>query len=98
MLCLHRTLRDGLPAGLAAVAGNEVGVFGWAIAGGAGLSMVLTANRVPSGAFHPPGAVTLLPPGLHAWRRARRPRDAGVATLTGRVPPGPTPRAAFPPP
>jgi threonine/homoserine/homoserine lactone efflux protein len=28
LLCLHRTLRDGRTAGLAAVAGNEIGVFG----------------------------------------------------------------------
>lgn len=28
LLCLHRALRDGRAAGLAAVAGNEVGVFG----------------------------------------------------------------------
>ena len=28
VLCLHRTLRDGRTAGLAAVAGNEIGVFG----------------------------------------------------------------------
>jgi threonine/homoserine/homoserine lactone efflux protein len=95
MLCLHRTLRDGLPAGLAAVAGNEVGVFGWAIAGGAGLSMLLTANRVLSGAFHLAGAVTLVALGVHAWRGARRPGDAGLATLTGRVRRGRTPGAAF---
>jgi threonine/homoserine/homoserine lactone efflux protein len=29
-LFLQRTLRDGQPAGLAAVAGNEIVVFGWA--------------------------------------------------------------------
>src|SRR5947199_346937 len=46
VLCLHRTLRDGRAAGLAAVAGNEIGVFGWALAGGAGLSVLLAAGLV----------------------------------------------------
>jgi threonine/homoserine/homoserine lactone efflux protein len=31
-LFLHRTLRDGRRCGLAAVAGNEIGLFTWAIA------------------------------------------------------------------
>jgi threonine/homoserine/homoserine lactone efflux protein len=31
-LFLHRTVRDGRAAGLAAVAGNEIGVFCWALA------------------------------------------------------------------
>ncbi|MGZ5402273.1 MAG: LysE family transporter [Aeromicrobium sp.] len=44
-LFLHRSVRDGRAAGLAAVVGNEIGIFGWTIAGGAGLSMLLTANR-----------------------------------------------------
>lgn len=44
-LFLQRAIRDGRTAGLAAVAGNEIGVFGWTIAGGAGLSILLTANR-----------------------------------------------------
>jgi threonine/homoserine/homoserine lactone efflux protein len=30
-LFVHRTVRDGRKAGLAAVAGNEIGVFGWAV-------------------------------------------------------------------
>ena len=30
-LFLHRTVRDGRKAGLAAVAGNEIGVFCWAV-------------------------------------------------------------------
>src|SRR2546421_12788794 len=51
-LFLHRTLRDGRRAGLAAVAGNEIGVFAWALAGGAGLSVLLAANRVLFDALH----------------------------------------------
>ena len=39
-LFLHRTVRDGRAAGLAAVAGNEIGVFCWALAAGAGATLV----------------------------------------------------------
>ena len=37
-LFLHRTMRDGHATGLATVAGNEIGVYGWALAAGAGLT------------------------------------------------------------
>ena len=33
-LFLHRTVRDGRAAGLAAVTGNEIGVYCWALAAG----------------------------------------------------------------
>jgi threonine/homoserine/homoserine lactone efflux protein len=96
LLCLHRTLRDGRSAGLAAVAGNEVGVVGWALAGGAGLSVLLAANRALSDALHVVGGLVLVALGLQAWRGARR---AGIhrfgAELTGRLPRGRTPGAAF---
>src|SRR5690242_21823967 len=58
-LFLHRSVRDGRAAGLAAVVGNEIGIFGWTIAGGAGLSVLLTANRALSLALHVIGAVIL---------------------------------------
>jgi threonine/homoserine/homoserine lactone efflux protein len=96
VLCLHRTLRDGRTAGLAAVAGNEIGIFGWALAGGAGLSVLLAANRVLSDALHVVGGLVLVVLGLQAWRGARRARadEVGVA-LVGRLPRGRTPGAAF---
>jgi threonine/homoserine/homoserine lactone efflux protein len=96
VLCLHRTLRDGRTAGLAAVAGNEIGIFGWALAGGAGLSVLLAANRVLSDALHVAGGLVLVVLGLQAWRGARRARtdEVGVA-LTGGLPRGRTPGAAF---
>lgn len=72
VLCLHRTLRDGRTAGLAAVAGNEIGVFGWALAGGAGLSVLLAANHVLSDVMHVLGGLVLVALGLQAWRTARR--------------------------
>jgi threonine/homoserine/homoserine lactone efflux protein len=96
MLCLHRTLRDGRTAGLAAVAGNELGVFGWALAGGAGLSVLLTANRMLSAALHVVGGLALVALGLQAWRGARRAGADGFGVaLTGRLPRGRTPGAAF---
>jgi threonine/homoserine/homoserine lactone efflux protein len=42
-LFLHRSIRDGRAAGLAAVAGNEIGIFAWTLASGAGLSVLLMA-------------------------------------------------------
>ncbi len=70
-LFLHRSVRDGRAAGLAAVVGNEIGIFGWTIAGGAGLSVLLTANRALSTALHVVGAVILIWLGISAWRQAK---------------------------
>jgi threonine/homoserine/homoserine lactone efflux protein len=95
-LFLQRTLRDGRPAGLAAVAGNEIGVFCWALAGGSGLSVLLTANRVLFDALHVLGAVVLVALGAQAWRSARSHADEGFGeALTARLPRGRTPGAAF---
>jgi threonine/homoserine/homoserine lactone efflux protein len=95
-LFLQRTLRDGRTAGMAAVAGNEIGVFCWAIAGGTGLSVLLTANRVLFDALHVLGALVLVALGVQAWRSARRNAGDGFgAALTARLPRGRTPGAAF---
>ncbi|MRH92772.1 LysE family translocator [Nocardia sp. SYP-A9097] len=96
-LFLQRSVRDGRTAGLAAVAGNEIGVFGWTLAGGAGLSSLLVANRVLSVAIHILGAVVLIWLGVQAWRSARRSKgeDAFGAALTSALPGGSTPAAAF---
>jgi threonine/homoserine/homoserine lactone efflux protein len=72
-LFLHRSVRDGRAAGLAAVVGNEIGIFGWTIAGGAGLSMLLLANRALSIALHVVGGAVLLWLGISAWRNANNP-------------------------
>src|SRR5205823_12967902 len=82
-LCLPRTLRDGRAAGLAAVAGNEIGVFGWALAGGTGLSVLLAANRVLSDAMHLAGGLVLAALGVQAWCRARRPDATDVEVGRG---------------
>jgi threonine/homoserine/homoserine lactone efflux protein len=92
-LFVHRTVRDGRAAGLAAVAGNEIGVFGWALAAGAGLTALLQANRVLFELLHIVGAVVLVYLGVAAWRAARRP-EASLAS-PGWLSPGRSPMAAF---
>jgi threonine/homoserine/homoserine lactone efflux protein len=90
-LFLHRSVRDGRAAGLAAVVGNEIGIFGWTLAGGAGLSVLLMANRALSVALHVVGAVILIWLGISAWRNAKLPADIDVPLS----PRGRTPAAAF---
>jgi threonine/homoserine/homoserine lactone efflux protein len=95
-LFLHRTIRDGRRAGMAAVAGNEIGVFCWAVAGGAGLSVLLAANRVLFDAMHVLGAFVLVALGVQAWRESRAGRADGFdAALAAARPRGRTPGAAF---
>jgi threonine/homoserine/homoserine lactone efflux protein len=96
-LFLHRTVRDGRAAGLAAVAGNEIGVFCWALAAGAGLTGLLRANRWLYLALHVVGAVVLVYLGVSAWRSARRQDDGAEfgTAFTRRLPSGRTPAAAF---
>ena len=92
-LFVHRTVRDGRAAGLAAVAGNEIGVFGWALAAGAGLTALLQANRVLFEALHLAGGLMLVYLGVTAWRAARRP-EAALAP-PGWLSSGRSPMAAF---
>ena len=96
-LFLHRTVRDGRAAGLAAVTGNEIGVFCWALAAGAGLTELLRANRLLFAALHIVGAAVLIWFGVAAWRSARREEDDGEfgAGISLRLPAGRTPWAAF---
>lgn len=90
-LFLHRSVRDGRAAGLAAVIGNEIGLLGWTLAGGAGLSVLLMANRVLSIALHVVGAVVLVWLGISAWRQARHIGEVSVPL----GPRGRAPGAAF---
>jgi threonine/homoserine/homoserine lactone efflux protein len=99
-LFLHRTVRDGRAAGMAAVAGNEIGVFCWALAAGAGLTALLRANWWLYLALHLVGGAVLVYLGVSAWRSARRPGDdeefgAALALSPARLPSGRTPAAAF---
>jgi threonine/homoserine/homoserine lactone efflux protein len=94
-LFLHRTVRDGRKAGLAAVAGNEIGVFGWALAAGAGLTALLRANAVLFAGMHVAGAAVLVYLGVTAWRSARREEGEFGEALKLRLPAGRTPAASF---
>lgn len=87
-LFLHRTIRDGRRCGLAAVAGNEIGVFAWAVAAAAGLTPLLQANRLLFTALHIAGAVVLAWLGISAWRSARRGEEIPEAAPRGRTPLG----------
>jgi threonine/homoserine/homoserine lactone efflux protein len=94
-LFLHRTVRDGRKAGLAAVAGNEIGVFCWALAAGAGLTALLRANAILFAGMHLVGAAALVYLGVSAWRSARREEGEFGAALQLRLPGGRTPGASF---
>ena len=94
-LFLHRTVRDGRKAGLAAVAGDEIGVFCWALAAGAGLTELLRANAVLFAAMHIAGAAVLVYLGVSAWRSARREEGEFGEALRLRLPAGRTPAASF---
>lgn len=94
-LFLHRTVRDGRKAGLAAVAGNEIGVFCWALAAGAGLTALLRASAVLFAAMHIAGAAVLVYLGVSAWRSARREEGEFGEALRLRLPAGRTPAASF---
>ncbi|MFI7004334.1 LysE family translocator [Nocardia sp. NPDC050175] len=93
-LFLQRSVRDGRSAGLAAVAGGEIGMLAWNIAGGAGLSVLLAANHVLNAAMHIVGALVLIWLGVQAWRGSRGDDEFG-STMTKMLPSGRTPGAAF---
>jgi len=94
-LFLHRTVRDGRNAGLAAVAGNEIGLFGWALAAGAGLTALLRANQALFIGMHAVGAAVLIYLGVSAWRHARREDGEFGEAIKLKLPSGRTPAAAF---
>lgn len=94
-LFLHRTVRDGRNAGLAAVAGNEIGLFGWALAAGAGLTALLRANQALFIGMHVVGAAVLIYLGVSAWRHARREDGEFGEAIKLKLPSGRTPAAAF---
>ena len=83
---LHRTLRDGRRSGLAAVAGNEIGLFCWVIAGGAGLSVLLEANRLLFDGLHAFGALVLIALGVQAWRTSGHSAELSASVAGGRGP------------
>lgn len=104
-LFLHRTIRDGRRCGLLAVAGNELGLFGWTLAAGGGLTALLRANRLLFDGLHIAGGIVLVYLGVSAWRSSRRkpepdpepaagPESPGSGAVA-RLPGGRTPMGAF---
>ena len=87
-LFLHRTLRDGRRCGLAAVAGNEIGVFTWALAAAGGLTALLQANKLLFDALHIAGGIVLIWLGISAWRSARRGAEPAETAPRGGTPLG----------
>ena len=82
---LHRTIRDGRAAGLAAVAGSEIGLFAWLVAAGAGLTALLQANRLLFDGLHIAGGIVLAWLGISAWRNARRGEEPVETAQIGRA-------------
>lgn len=77
------------------MAGNEIGVFCWALAAGAGLTALLRANAVLFAGMHVVGAAVLVYLGVTAWRSARREEGDFGEALRLRLPAGRTPAASF---
>ena len=77
------------------MAGNEIGVFCWALAAGAGLTALLRANAVLFAGLHVVGAAVLVYLGVSAWRSARREEGEFGEALRLRLPAGRTPAASF---
>ena len=73
------------------MAGNEIGTVCWTLAGGAGLSVLLNANRALSLSMHVVGAAILIWLGISAWRNAKLPTPVEPSS----PPRGRTPAAAF---
>jgi threonine/homoserine/homoserine lactone efflux protein len=78
---------------MAAVAGNELGLFCWTVAGGAGLSALLVANAVLFDAMHLIGACVLVWLGGQAIRSRGQDDDRDASRLM--VARGRGPGAAF---
>ncbi|WP_225732290.1 MULTISPECIES: LysE family translocator [unclassified Nocardia] len=91
-LYLQRSIRDGRASGLSAVAGSEIAMYCWNLAGGAGLSVLLVANRALNTAMHVIGAAVLIWLGIQAWRGAG---EAGEFDTNAAPPSGRTVGAAF---
>lgn len=77
---LRQTIREGRAPGVAAMAGNETGIFLWAMAAVFGLSALVLASEVAYGVMKAVGAVLLVVMGVQSlWqsRRGHAVRDAG---------------------
>ncbi|WP_240808688.1 LysE family translocator [Microbispora catharanthi] len=81
---LRQTLRAGRSSGVAALLGNETGIFLWAMAAVFGLSALVVASEVAYGAMKAVGAALLIVMGVQSLWKARR----APAALDASVPYG----------
>ncbi|GGO11179.1 lysine transporter LysE [Microbispora rosea subsp. aerata] len=81
---LRQTFRFGRPSGVAALLGNETGIFLWAMAAVFGLSALVLASEVAYGAMKAVGAALLIVMGVQSLWKARHAPPAAEAS----VPPG----------
>lgn len=79
VVIVRQTVTSGRRSGLAAIAGNEVGVLFWGVAAALGLTALLTASRLAYESMRIAGAVFLIVFGVRALWRARRPAAAALA-------------------
>jgi threonine/homoserine/homoserine lactone efflux protein len=94
-LMLQIAARDGWGAAMANIAGNSLGVLGWGLLSGLGVSALVSVNRVAFDVLHYGGAAYLVWLGVHALvtrgtpgsveSASRRPRSAGSALRKGLV-------------
>lgn len=68
---LRQTFRFGRSSGMAALLGNETGIFLWAMAAVFGLSALVLASEVAYGAMKAVGAVLLIVMGVQSLWKAR---------------------------
>ncbi|WP_432934243.1 LysE family transporter [Microbispora sp. CA-135349] len=68
---LRQTLRAGRSSGVAALLGNETGIFLWAMAAVFGLSVLVLASQVAYGAMKAAGAALLVALGVRVALEAR---------------------------
>lgn len=75
---MRQTLRSGRSSGMAALLGNETGIFLWSMAAVFGLSALVLASEIAYGAMKAVGAAVLITMGVQSLWKARRGRwEAG---------------------
>ncbi|MEU8171696.1 LysE family translocator [Microbispora hainanensis] len=73
---LRQTIRAGRSSGVAALLGNETGIFLWAMAAVFGLSALVLASEVAYGVMKAVGAALLIVMGVQSLWKARRAPEA----------------------
>jgi threonine/homoserine/homoserine lactone efflux protein len=82
-MVVRSSLRGGVPAGVRTMAGNELGVFAWALLSVLGISALVAASAVAFTVLKALGAGVLVWLGVQSLRRSRSPDDTGAPALPG---------------